>query len=241
MQTARYCALATSCTTARLKPPRGEVIERFILSRIGAIAATPSCVRVDRRYGNQICFITAARRFYPLARSILVVGGERFGLIRFDEAGRYLSYRSNPACAAGTGSFLNQQVRRFNLRDTTQSLAALALSNKKAPPTIASRCALFANTDLVLQLDEHDSRLGYETRIEAAVRAFRNHNESAGTRDTPAETQQPPAGSGASAPSWRTAGEGTSAQRCMWGRFRSKTSRPLYRWTYTRLTCSAAF
>jgi predicted nucleotide-binding protein (sugar kinase/HSP70/actin superfamily) len=28
---------------------------------------------------------------------------------------------------------------------------------------------------LVLQLDEHDSRLGYETRIEAAVRAFRNH------------------------------------------------------------------
>jgi predicted nucleotide-binding protein (sugar kinase/HSP70/actin superfamily) len=28
---------------------------------------------------------------------------------------------------------------------------------------------------LVLELDEHDSRLGYETRIEAAVRAFRNH------------------------------------------------------------------
>ncbi len=32
---------------------------------------------------------------------------------------------------------------------------------------------------LVLQLDEHDSRLGYETRIEAAVRAFRNHFGSA--------------------------------------------------------------
>ena len=30
---------------------------------------------------------------------------------------------------------------------------------------------------LVLELDEHDSRLGYETRIEAAVRAFRNHYE----------------------------------------------------------------
>ncbi|TFH64966.1 MAG: CoA activase, partial [Gemmatimonadales bacterium] len=32
---------------------------------------------------------------------------------------------------------------------------------------------------LVLQLDEHDSRLGYETRIEAAVRAFHNHFGSA--------------------------------------------------------------
>jgi predicted nucleotide-binding protein (sugar kinase/HSP70/actin superfamily) len=31
---------------------------------------------------------------------------------------------------------------------------------------------------LVLQLDEHDSRLGYETRIEAAIRAFRNHHRS---------------------------------------------------------------
>ena len=29
---------------------------------------------------------------------------------------------------------------------------------------------------LILQLDEHDSAVGYETRIEAAIRAFRNHN-----------------------------------------------------------------
>jgi len=28
---------------------------------------------------------------------------------------------------------------------------------------------------LILQLDEHDSNVGYETRIEAAIRAFRNH------------------------------------------------------------------
>ncbi|MFP4551210.1 MAG: acyl-CoA dehydratase activase-related protein, partial [Spirochaetales bacterium] len=29
---------------------------------------------------------------------------------------------------------------------------------------------------LILQLDEHDSNVGYETRIEAAIRAFRNHH-----------------------------------------------------------------
>ena len=32
---------------------------------------------------------------------------------------------------------------------------------------------------LVLQLDDHDSSMGYETRIEAGVRAFRNHAERA--------------------------------------------------------------
>jgi predicted nucleotide-binding protein (sugar kinase/HSP70/actin superfamily) len=31
---------------------------------------------------------------------------------------------------------------------------------------------------LILELDEHDSAIGYETRIEAAVRAFRNHAEA---------------------------------------------------------------
>jgi predicted CoA-substrate-specific enzyme activase len=30
---------------------------------------------------------------------------------------------------------------------------------------------------LILQLDEHDSRVGYETRIEAGIRAFKNHYE----------------------------------------------------------------
>ncbi len=30
---------------------------------------------------------------------------------------------------------------------------------------------------LILQLDEHDSAVGYETRIEAGIRAFRNHRE----------------------------------------------------------------
>ncbi|MEZ5010481.1 MAG: hypothetical protein R2744_02035 [Bacteroidales bacterium] len=33
---------------------------------------------------------------------------------------------------------------------------------------------------LILQTDEHDSSVGYETRIEAAVRSFRNHLREAG-------------------------------------------------------------
>lgn len=43
---------------------------------------------------------------------------------------------------------------------------------------------------LILQLDDHDSTGGYETRIEAAVRSFHNHNTLAEKR--PAGTQMPP-------------------------------------------------
>jgi len=128
-----------------------DVLGRLDLSRITTLTATtstPSFVRADHSYDNQICLIKAAQRFYPVARSILVVGGERFGLIRFDEDGRYLSFRSNPLCAAGTGSFLDQQARRLNL-NSTEALATLALANTETPPKIASRCAVFAKTDLV--------------------------------------------------------------------------------------------
>jgi predicted nucleotide-binding protein (sugar kinase/HSP70/actin superfamily) len=38
---------------------------------------------------------------------------------------------------------------------------------------------------LVLELDEHDSNVGYETRIEAAVRSFRNHHKSKTPRALP--------------------------------------------------------
>ncbi|MCJ7627648.1 MAG: hypothetical protein MUO50_04575, partial [Longimicrobiales bacterium] len=128
-----------------------RVLDSLDLSRIGAVAATtstPSFIRADHRFDNQICLITAGRRFHPEARSILVVGGERFGLVRFDAHGAYLSFKGNPLCAAGTGSFLDQQAQRLNL-ESIQGLTALALANDGPTPKIASRCAVFAKTDLV--------------------------------------------------------------------------------------------
>jgi predicted CoA-substrate-specific enzyme activase len=129
----------------------GRFLSELDTDRVGATAATmstPGRFRVDHRYDTQVCLITAAKRFHPDARSILVIGGERFGLVRMDGAGRYLSFKANPLCAAGTGGFLDQQARRLNL-ESGAALAALAMTNEAPPPRIASRCAVFAKTDLV--------------------------------------------------------------------------------------------
>ncbi|MFH1090252.1 MAG: acyl-CoA dehydratase activase, partial [Pseudomonadota bacterium] len=80
---------------------------------------------------------------------------EKFGVVLFDEAGNYRKYKSNTSCAAGTGSFLDQQAERLDL-DSIEDLGAAALSNKGAVPQIASRCAVFAKTDLV-----HAQQEGY--------------------------------------------------------------------------------
>ncbi len=125
------------------------------LAAVTCTTSTPALLRTALRYDNQLCLITAARRFHPRARSVLVVGGERFGLVRFDGSGRYLSYKANPLCAAGTGGFVDQQARRLNLGGAAD-LAGLALANRDPIPRIASRCAVFAKTDLA-----HAQQEGY--------------------------------------------------------------------------------
>ena len=75
------------------------------------------------------------------------MGGEKFGLIRFDEDGHYLNFKSNTPCAAGTGSFLDQQANRLNLSGIA-NLSRMAFNNRGPVPKIATRCAVFAKTDL---------------------------------------------------------------------------------------------
>jgi len=122
---------------------------------VSASSSTPDFFLPQERFNDQLCLMAAQGRLHPEARSILLVGGERFGLIRFDARGQYLSYRGNPACAAGTGGFLDQQARRLEL-DGPGELSALAMENRDSPPKIASRCAVFAKTDLV-----HAQQEGY--------------------------------------------------------------------------------
>ena len=84
-------------TPAKLK----KILKQFNLNKIGAIAATastPSILKANRRYDNRVAVMAAAQHFHDRVGSILMVGGEKFGLIRFDKNGNYLNFRSNTPC-----------------------------------------------------------------------------------------------------------------------------------------------
>lgn len=122
---------------------------------VSATSSTPASVRCSERVDNQVAVIAAARRLHPGVCSILQVGAERFSLILFDSTGNYVSSRTNTSCAAGTGSFLDQQAVRLSLKDTPE-LSQMALENRGPTPKIASRCAVFAKTDII-----HAQQEGY--------------------------------------------------------------------------------
>ena len=104
------------------------------------------------RYGipanDQIALIEGIKLKEKAVRSLFTIGGETFGLILFDQDQNYQKFISNSSCAAGTGSFLDQQSERLGLKDSAE-LNQKALLYKNDPPKIATRCAVFAKTDLI--------------------------------------------------------------------------------------------
>lgn len=124
----------------------------FDFSEIKPIACTSSSVCLDKKlvanYNTQVAIISAVKYFCPEAASVLHVGAEKFMLIKFDERGNYQSTKTSTSCAAGTGSFLDHQTDRLNLSGI-EELCERALKNKDEIPHIASRCAVFSNTDII--------------------------------------------------------------------------------------------
>lgn len=90
--------------------------------------------------------------FHPEARTVIEMGGEDSKLIFLDEnemnSGMKLSdFNMNSLCAAGTGSFLDQQAKRIGI-SIEKEFGELALKSKN-PPRIAGRCSVFAKSDMI--------------------------------------------------------------------------------------------
>ncbi|MEQ8201631.1 MAG: acyl-CoA dehydratase activase [Syntrophomonadaceae bacterium] len=94
----------------------------------------------------------AAARYYPEVRTILEIGGQDSKIIILDQ-GVVNDFAMNTVCAAGTGSFLDQQAARLNM--DIQEFGDAAARSRQAV-RIAGRCGVFAETDMI-----HKQQMGY--------------------------------------------------------------------------------
>lgn len=86
-------------------------------------------------------------RLYPHIKTVFEMGGEDSKLILLGSDGRSIKdFSMNSVCAAGTGSFLDQQAERLRL--TIEEFSELALKAQN-PPRIAGRCSVFAKSDMI--------------------------------------------------------------------------------------------
>ncbi|NLK40686.1 MAG: CoA activase [Planctomycetes bacterium] len=87
----------------------------------------------------------------PEVDTIFEIGGQDSKFIRL-ENGVVLDFEMNHACAAGTGSFLEEQAQRLGI-SIKEEFAALAAKSPK-PVQLGERCTVFIESDL----------LGYQQR-----------------------------------------------------------------------------
>jgi predicted CoA-substrate-specific enzyme activase len=114
----------------------------------------------------------ATSRFVPGVQTILEIGGQDSKIIILRD-GIVTDFAMNTVCAAGTGSFLDQQSARLCI--PIEDFGKLALKSKH-PVRIAGRCAVFAESDMI-----HKQQLGHSTEdiiaglCDALVRNYLNN------------------------------------------------------------------
>jgi predicted CoA-substrate-specific enzyme activase len=115
-------------------------------------------------------------RLFPDVVNIFEMGGENSKFIRISNDGGVVGivdYETNGDCAAGTGSFMDQQASR--LRFGIEEVGDLVLAAARQPK-IAGRCSVFAKSDMI-----HAQQKGYQPDevlkglCEAVARNFKSN------------------------------------------------------------------
>jgi predicted CoA-substrate-specific enzyme activase len=95
---------------------------------------------------------TSIGTLYPYAQTVIEIGGEDSKLILLENdpatgISKLVDFEMNSICAAGTGSFLDQQARRIGV-SIENEFGEMALKSEH-PPRIAGRCSVFAKSDMI--------------------------------------------------------------------------------------------
>ncbi|UQZ89675.1 CoA activase [Deltaproteobacteria bacterium Smac51] len=99
--------------------------------------------------GEIMALTLAADRSAAFPQSLIDIGGEDTKVLWFNREGGKLTlsdFAMNALCAAGTGSFLDQQAHRLGY--SIEEFGALALKSE-VPPRVAGRCSVFAKSDMI--------------------------------------------------------------------------------------------
>lgn len=114
----------------------------------------------------------AASMEIPEVQTVFEIGGQDSKIIILRN-GIVTDFAMNTVCAAGTGSFLDQQAARLNIPIT--KFGELALKSE-LPVRIAGRCTVFAESDMI-----HKQQMGHKVPdiirglCEALVRNYLNN------------------------------------------------------------------
>ncbi len=131
-----------------------EVGPEFVLSAgLTGSGGGPIAAHIGVGHINElVAQVAAVGHYYPHVRTIIEIGGQdsKYMSVTWDEPSNKLvlaDFAMNNLCAAGTGSFLDQQADRLGI-SVEDDFGRLALLSD-LPARIAGRCTVFAKSDMI--------------------------------------------------------------------------------------------
>lgn len=159
-----------------LKQIREKLPPQTVVKGVGTTGSgrhiTGVVVGADAVKNEITAHAVAASHLIPGVQTILEIGGQDSKIIILRN-GIVTDFAMNTVCAAGTGSFLDQQASRLNI--AIEEFGDLAL-RAHTPVRIAGRCAVFAESDMI-----HKQQMGFSLEdilaglCEALVRNYLNN------------------------------------------------------------------
>ena len=137
-----------------------KILDKNNYEEISSVSVTGSAGEIisellGASFNNEVITVAKAiGHLYPQIKTVIELGGEdsKFIILNPDQKeskdGLYLKdFSMNTVCAAGTGSFLDQQASRLGI-NIENEFGEMALKSKY-PPHIAGRCSVFAKSDMI--------------------------------------------------------------------------------------------
>jgi len=134
--------------TGKFKEALAGILRNYPVERLGITGGLVSSVNgfLSEYTVDQVrAQMSWVKEKFGAVNNIFDLGGASVSLIELDEQGGFKNFISNSLCAAGTGSFLDEQATRLEIN--YQDLCEF--KEITAPPPIAARCSVFAKSDLI--------------------------------------------------------------------------------------------
>lgn len=92
------------------------------------------------------CHAKGCYHYFPMAMTIIDIGGQDNKVIKLDEHGRRINFKMNRKCAAGTGAFLEEMSARLDI--PLEEMDALARQSTEMVE-LGSYCTVFSGTEVL--------------------------------------------------------------------------------------------
>lgn len=139
-----FSATATECLGTSLEMAKAE--ESDIANAVSTGYGRKNVAFAQENKTEISCHAKGCYYYFPLAMTIIDIGGQDNKIIKLDEKGNRISFKMNRKCAAGTGAFLEEMSPRLDVPlETMDTLARESQDMVK----LGSFCTVFSGTEVL--------------------------------------------------------------------------------------------